>query len=55
MYCNALLFRASNSVHCGPDTVLVNTVNGESFTGLNFRGFHGFLEDCESFPMNILL
>ena len=50
-YCSG----ASNSVHCGPDTVLVNTVNGESFTGLNFRGFHGFLEDRESFPMNILL
>ena len=24
MYCNALLFRASSSVHCGPDTVLVS-------------------------------
>ena len=31
------------------------TVNGESFTGLNFCGFHGFVEDRESFPMNILL
>ena len=26
MYCNALLFKASNSVHCEPDTVLVNSL-----------------------------
>jgi len=32
----------------------VPTVNGERFTGLNFRGFCRFEEDCESFSMNIL-
>jgi len=31
--------------------VLVNTVNGERFAGLNFRGFE---EDHESFSVNIL-
>ena len=34
--------------------VIAYTINGESFTGLNFRGFHGFLKDRKSFPMNIL-
>ena len=29
------------------------TVNGERFTGLNFRVFCGFQEHRESFPMNI--
>ena len=29
------------------------TVNGERFAGLNFRGFHGFQEYCESFSVNI--
>ena len=32
------------------------SVNGESFTGLNFCGFHGLSEKHESlFPMNLLL
>jgi len=30
------------------------TVNRERFAGLNFRSFRGFLEDHESFSMNIL-
>ena len=29
------------------------TINEESFTGLNFRGFCGFSEDHKSFSMNI--
>jgi len=34
---------------------LVITINGERFTGLNFRCyFRGFVEDCESFSVNIL-
>jgi len=33
---------------------LAYTVNGERFAGLNFRGFHGFEEDRESFSLNIL-
>ena len=31
------------------------TVNGESFTGLNFCSFCGLLEDRESFSTNLLL
>ena len=31
------------------------TVNGERFTGLNFRGFHGFQEHRESFPVNVYM
>ena len=31
------------------------TVNGERFTGLNFRVFHGFQEYRESFSVNIYL
>ena len=31
------------------------TVNGESFTGLNFRGFHGLSEKRESFSYESLL
>ena len=33
--------------------VMLYTVNGERFAGLNFHGFHGFGEYCESFSMNI--
>ena len=33
----------------------MHTVDGESFTGLNFRGFRSFLEDHKSFSMNTLL
>ena len=36
-------------------TVCWYTINRERFTGLNFRGFHGFLAYCESFPMNFQL
>ena len=33
----------------------MHTVNGESFTELNFCSFRGFSEKRESFPMNLLL
>ena len=35
------------------DQTCENTVNEERFAGLNFRGFHGFQEYCESFSVNI--
>jgi len=31
------------------------TVNRERFTGLNFRGFHSFVEDRESFSVNAII
>ena len=34
-------------------TVKLCTVNGERFTGLNFRIFYGFQEYCESFSVTI--
>ena len=33
--------------------MIVNTVNGERFAGLNFHGFRGFQEYHESFSVNI--
>ena len=35
--------------------VYIYTVYVESFARLNFHGFRGFLEERESFPMNLLL
>ena len=31
--------------------LLANTVYGKTFEGGNFRGFHGFLANRESFPL----
>ena len=48
-----LKFWHTNNKAAWKSEVLVSTVNGERFAGLNFRIFHGFQEHRESFPVNV--
>ena len=43
---SAMILQAT---HIAPITKPLHTVNGESFTGLNFCGFHGFSGKYKSF------